>query len=189
MLTLPPAIAAEIDKLDRLGKTRTDALQVPHIEGELLAAIAVAHGAKLIVEVGTSYGYSGLWWAAALAVTDGRLHTVDASEKKVAAARDTFRAAGVAERVTVHHGDARHVLPTLPDGIDLVFLDADRPSEIGYFDLLWPKIRRGGGVLTDNVSTHPEQLVDYLRHVRGQPDAHTVELPVGNGLAWTLKLR
>ncbi|MBV9491110.1 MAG: class I SAM-dependent methyltransferase [Verrucomicrobia bacterium] len=188
MIPLAPALAAQIDELDRLGQSRPDAWQVPRAEGELLAALAIAHRAKLIVEVGTSYGFSGLWWAAALAVTGGHLHTIDASAKKYTSAKATFAAAGVAERVTSHFGDARQLSANMPDAIDLVFIDADKPSTRAYFDLLWPKVRAGGGVLTDNVLTHPDDLAGFVGYVRTRADAHSVQLPVGGGLEWTVKV-
>ncbi|MBV9999257.1 MAG: DUF1442 domain-containing protein [Verrucomicrobia bacterium] len=188
MIPLSPALAAQIDTLDRLAQTRHDAWQVPRAEGELLAALAIGHQARLVVEVGTSYGFSGLWWSAALALTGGHLHTVDASEKKYTASKAAFAAAGVANRVTSYLGDARQVLTGMPDGIDLVFIDADKPSTGVYFDLLWPKVRVGGGVLTDNVITHPSELAAFVDTVRARADAHSVQLPVGGGLEWTLKL-
>lgn len=189
MIPLSPALAAQIDALDRLGQTRDDAWQVPRPEGELLAALAIAHRARLIVELGTSYGFSGLWWAAALAVTGGHLHTVDVSEKKYAASKAAFAAAGVAGRVTSHLGDARRVLTAMPDAIDLAFIDADKASTRAYFDLLWPKLRVGGAVLTDNVLTHRNELAAFVVDVRARADAHSVQLPVGGGLEWTLKVR
>lgn len=189
MIPLSPALAAQIDALDRLAQTRDDAWQVPRAEGELLAALAIAHQARLIVEVGTSYGFSGLWWSAALALTGGHLHTIDASEKKYTASKAAFAAAGVASRVTSHLGDARRVLTGMRDGIDLAFIDADKSGTQAYFDLLWPKVRVGGAVLTDNVLTHPNELAAFVGVVRARADAHSVQLPVGGGLEWTLKLQ
>lgn len=189
MIPLSPALAAQIDELERLSKTRDDAWQVPRAEGELLAALAIAHWAKLIVEVGTSYGFSGLWWSAALAVTGGHLNTIDASEKKYTSSKATFAAAGVDARVTSYLGDARQVLTNMPEPIDLAFIDADKASTRAYFDLLWPKVRVGGGVLTDNVLTHQNELAAFVGHVRARADAHSVQLPVGGGLEWTVKVQ
>lgn len=188
MIPLSPALAAQIDELDRLAPTRRDAYQVPRVEGELLAALALAHRARLIVEVGTSYGFSGLGWCAALAVTGGHLHTIDVLEHKFAAAQATFAAAGVSDRVTQHLGDARAILPAMPGDIDLVFLDADKHSTQAYLDLLWPRLRVGGGVVTDNVTSHVPLLGAFVDGVRARADAHTVVLPVGNGVSWTIKL-
>jgi predicted O-methyltransferase YrrM len=186
MPDLPPPLLAAIDELDRL-RTREDAWQIPRVEGELLYHLALAHRATLIVEVGTSYGFSGLWWAAALRKTGGKLHTIDRDPKKVTSSKATFAAAGVADVVTNHLGDARDVLATVPAGLDLAFIDADKPACRAYFDLLWPKVKPGGAILTDNVVTHRKELADYVTHLRARPDANSVELPVGNGVEWTLK--
>ena len=75
-MAVPVALSMLIDELDRLGRERDDAWQIPRVEGELLRQIALSHHAKLIVEIGTSYGFSGLFWASALRTTGGKLHTV-----------------------------------------------------------------------------------------------------------------
>lgn len=189
MITMTASLASQIDELERLGKTRDDALQVPREEGELLAAIALAHNAQIIVEVGTSYGFSGLWWAAALEVTGGHLHTIDFSEKKYIASKSTFAKAGVSHRITNHLGDAHEILTQMVNELDLVFIDADKPSSQAFLEIVWPKLRVGGGVLTDNLLTHREELSEFAKRLRNRPDVHSVLLPVGNGLEWTIKLR
>lgn len=189
MMQLSPAHWAKIDELDQLAKTRSDAMQVPRAEGELLAAIALAHHAKRIVEVGTSYGFSGLWWTAALSVTGGHLDTIDISEKKFTSSKVTFVEAGVAQYVTNHLGDANQVLAGMDGPIDLLFLDADKPNCRRYFDLMWPKVRVGGAVLTDNALTHQRELADFLDYLRKREETHSLTLSVGNGLEWTVKYR
>src|SRR3954464_14240131 len=77
-----PRILSLIDELDDLRQSRDDHWQIPRLEGEMLHQIALASGAKKIVEIGTSYGFSGLWWGAALQETGGQLHTIDISRKK-----------------------------------------------------------------------------------------------------------
>jgi predicted O-methyltransferase YrrM len=178
-----------IDEVNDLRNTRDDAWQVPRVEGELLYHIAVSARAKVIVELGTSYGFSGLFWAAALRRTGGKLHTIDVSQKKYDASRDHFRRAGLADVVVNHLGDALEVVPTIRDAIDIAFIDAvDKKSSQRYFELLWPSVRPGGSILTDNATTHREELADFVRWVRARPDASGVEIPVGNGLEWTVKL-
>ena len=73
--------------------------------------------------------------------------------------------------------------------IDIAFIDADKVSTHAYFDLLWAKVRVGGSVLTDNATTHREELADFVGYVRGLADASSVEVAVGNGVEWTIKLR
>lgn len=187
MLNLSAAHLAKIDELEQLAKTRTDAMQIPRISGQWLAAMALAHQAKQIVEIGTSYGFSGLWWAAALTVTDGHLHTIDISPKKFAAAKETFAQAGLADRITSHLGDARELVSRIEGTIDLLFIDADKASSQHYFDMLWPRIRLGGSVVTDNIFSHQQEMAGFVAYLQQRPDTHSVTIPVGSGLEWTVK--
>jgi predicted O-methyltransferase YrrM len=188
MIPMTAALSAQIDEVERLAKPRGDAMQVSREQGKLLTAIALAHRAMRIVEIGTSYGFSGLWWSAALAGCGGHLHTIDVSEKKYSTAKATFMAAGLAERVTNYLGDARLILPTLPGGIDIAFIDADKPSTRAYFDLLWPKIRLGGAVVTDNVISHQAEMAGYVDYLRSREDTHSVQIPLRAGVEWTVKV-
>ena len=183
-----PKILAAIDELDALRKSRDDHWQIPRVEGELLHHIALAMNAKLIVEIGTSYGFSGLFWGAALKQTGGRLHTIDIAQKKFDASRQTFAQAGLADVIINHLGDAHDVLKSIAGPIDLAFIDADKPACREYFETLWPKIRPGGAILTDNATTHRTELADYIKHLRSLADASSIEVAVGNGIEWTTKL-
>ncbi|MCC6423204.1 MAG: class I SAM-dependent methyltransferase [Phycisphaerales bacterium] len=185
---IPSTILKLIDELDALGKQRDDAWQVPRAEGELLYQIALATGAKRIVEVGTSYGFSGLFWGAAMRRTGGHLHTIDRETKKYESSKQTFAQAGLSDVITNHLGDARRILADLPAGIDLAFIDADKKGTRDYFDLIWPKLRIGGSILVDNATTHKSELSQYVQFVRSLKDAGSVEVAVGNGLEWTVRL-
>ena len=183
-------IAAVIDEIDSYRKTKDDSWQIPRVEGKLLHHIALSANAKVVVEVGTSYGFSGLFWGAALRQTGGRLHTIDVSQKKYDASREAFARAGLADVITNHLGDAHDVLRTIPGPIDIAFIDADKPRCRAYFELLWPKIRTGGGaVLTDNATTHRAELADFVKHVRSLAGGSSVEVAVGNGIEWTIKTK
>jgi len=183
-----PEILKAIDELDQARKTRDDHWQIPRVEGEMLYHIALSSKAKVIVEVGTSYGFSGLFWGAALKRTGGKLHTIDVSQKKYDSSRQTFAGAGLADVIVNHLGDAHDVLKTIEGPIDLAFIDADKPACQAYFDALWPKIRVGGSILTDNATTHRSELADYVKGLRSRPDASSVEVAVGNGIEWTIKV-
>lgn len=184
-----PQMSAIMDEVDDLRNTRDDAWQIPRLEAAMLYQIALASGARRIVEVGTSYGFSGLFWAAALKHTGGTLHTIDISQKKYDASRKHFERAGVAEHVTSYLGDALLLLPKMEGPVDIAFLDGtDKESSRKYFDAIWPRIRVGGSVLTDNTKTHPKELSEYMGYVRSLTDAASAELPLGNGVEWTVKL-
>lgn len=188
-MAIDSRILKVIDEVDDLRNTRDDTFQVPRVEAELLYHIALACGARTIVELGTSYGFSGLFWAAALQRTGGTLHTIDISQKKYDASRAYFDRAGLGRAVVSHLGDATEVAPKIAGPIDIAFMDAsDKQLSRQYFELLWPKVRPGGSVLTDNVTTHRQELAEFVSFVRGRGDASSVETPIGNGLEWTVKL-
>ena len=179
-----------IDELEGLRNSRDDHWQVPRVEGDLLFQIVLATNARKIVELGTSYGFSGLFFAAALNQTGGVLHTIDIDPRKVEMSRETFRRAGLQEIVVNHLGDAMQVATTIPGPIDLAFIDAfDKKLSSRYLDLLWPALRPGGSILTDNIVTHRAEFSEFLQYVRNRPDAASTEIPVGNGIEWTVKLR
>jgi caffeoyl-CoA O-methyltransferase len=177
-----------IDELDALRNARDDAWQIPRVEGDLIYHIALAMNAKTIVEIGTSYGFSGLHWAKALQKTGGRLHTIDRDPNKYDSSRETFALAGVGAIVTNYLGDAKQILAGMAGPIDIGFIDADKPSTRAYFDLLWPMVRVGGCVITDNATTHRKELAGFVSHLRSRPDASSVEVAVGNGIEWTIKI-
>ena len=181
-------ILALIDELDALRATRDDAWQIPRVEGDLLHHIALSTRAKTMVEVGTSYGFSGLFWSMALKQTGGHLHTIDKDPKKFESSKQTFARAGVADVVTNYLGDAREILRNMPGEIDIAFIDADKPSTHSYFDLLWPKMRVGGSVIVDNATTHRTDLWEFVHAVRGRADARSTEVAVGNGIEWIVKV-
>ncbi|MCC7349520.1 MAG: class I SAM-dependent methyltransferase [Phycisphaerales bacterium] len=187
-MMIPSAILKMIDELETLAGRRDDAWQVPRVEGELLHQIALSSGAKRIVEIGTSYGFSGLFWGAAMLRTGGQLHTIDREEKKYQSSKQTFAEAGLSQVITNHLGDARQVLTTLPTGIDIAFIDADKKGTRDYFDLIWPKLRVGGSILVDNATTHRSELSQYVQFVRTLKEAGSAEVAVGNGLEWTVRL-
>jgi predicted O-methyltransferase YrrM len=185
----PVALSMLIDELDRLGRERDDAWQIPRIEGELLRQIALSHHARLIVEIGTSYGFSGLFWASALRTTGGTLHTVDKDPRKFELSKATFAKAGVGNLIVNHLGDGQQIIPKLPSDIDLAFIDAYKPATQAYVDLLWPKLHVGGSLLIDNATTHKSQLAPVVVALRAKADASVAEVAVGNGLEWAIKLR
>jgi predicted O-methyltransferase YrrM len=179
------AARAVMRELHRL-RIRDDAWQIPRTEAEALHDLVLRRQCKLGVEIGTSYGYSALHFAAALRQTGGRLHTIDIRKKKCDAARQAFERAGLDDIITCHLGDARDVIPIIPGQFDFAFLDADKQQIHEYFDLIWPRLRIGGMMLTDNVATHPE-LVPFVDFLHRLPDAESGTLQIGNGVEVTYK--
>ena len=188
-MNIDSTILAEIDELDRLRTQRDDHWQVPRVEGELLYQIAASSGARTIVEVGTSYGFSSLFWGAAVKPRGGVVHTIDISQKKFDSSRATFERAGLGKTVINHLGDALQLLAKIEGPIDVAFIDSgDKQSTRALFDLVWPKLGAGGSVITDNVTTHKSELGPFVSYVRGLKSASSIEIPIGNGIEWTLKV-
>jgi caffeoyl-CoA O-methyltransferase len=127
-------------------------MQIPREQGSFMTLLARLVGARLAVEVGTFTGYSALSIALGLP-EDGRLICFDISEEWPAIGRPHWEAAGVADRIELRVGPAAERLKELPPDpvIDLVFLDADKPGYLGYFEELLPRLRPGGMIVADNV--------------------------------------
>ena len=88
-------VAQIIEEIEIFMATVDDALPLPRIAAEFVHSLVLATGAQRAVEIGTSYGYSGLWIASALGETGGTLITVDHDERKSKAAHQYFESAGL----------------------------------------------------------------------------------------------
>jgi predicted O-methyltransferase YrrM len=156
--------------------------------GRLLWIVACAMRATRILEVGTSNAFSTIWLADAARAAGGRVTTLEVNPAKIAMARANLARAGLEGVVEIVEGPAAETLAGLPGPFDLVFLDADRPSYPTYLELVVPKLRPGGVLIADNVTSHAHELEDYLRRVKSHPQLLSVTVPVGNGEEIALKL-
>jgi predicted O-methyltransferase YrrM len=163
-------------------------LNITRDTGRLLWILVRATGATRILEVGTSNAFSTIWLADAARATGGRVTTLEVNPDKIALARTNLAQAGLGGVVELLEGGAADTLATMPGPFDLVFLDADRPSYLTYLELVVPKLRRGGMLIADNVTSHAHELQDYLRRVKSDPRLFAVTVPIGNGEEIALKL-
>jgi len=155
--------------------------------------------AKKILEIGMSVGYSGLWFADAVmsnTQSDGQIITIDRERFKIDNAKKNFEEAGVSSLIKIRDGEARKVLHDIKEEFgknyfDFIFIDADKESYIEYFDLCLPLVRKGGIIGADNIllpERFNEMMVDYLSHVRSNPNVQSVTVPIDNGEEITIKL-
>ncbi len=186
---LDARVLAEIGALESYQESRSDSWNVPRGEGEVLHALALAAGAKYIVEVGTSYGFSGLFLAAAARQTGGRLHTFDRNPDKHDRARATFEQAGLADVVTLHTGDARVLLGAMEEGVDFLFLDATKSETFEYWRAVEGKLARRCVVALDNTMNMAASLADFVAMLRGREDFHTCDIPAYHGLGVAVRVR
>ncbi|HME00643.1 MAG TPA: O-methyltransferase [Terriglobia bacterium] len=158
-------------------------LSVPVQDGKALRLLTEVADATTVVEIGTSTGYSGLWFCLALARTGGHLTTFEIDHQRASMARQHFKEAGVEKMVTVIEGDAHEEVAKLKGPIDVAFIDADKGGYVDYLNKVLPLVRPGGLILTHNTDMVP----DYVRAVTSNPDLETIFYTEGAGLGVTLK--
>ncbi len=140
--------------LDASAAAGLPTIQVAPNQGKLLWLLARVRAARSILEIGTLGGYSTIWLARALPA-DGRLVTLEADPKHAEVARANLAAAGLADVVDVRLGPALDTLPQLAaeerDPFDLIFIDADKPSNPQYLAWALALSRLGTLIVVDNV--------------------------------------
>jgi caffeoyl-CoA O-methyltransferase len=171
--------------LDAMVKSHQTYLSVPVPDGKALRLLTEAAGAKNVVEIGTSTGYSGLWLCLALRSTGGHLTTFEIDHQRASMAREHFKEAGVEKLVTIIEGDAHEQVSTLKGPIDVAFIDADKGGYVDYLTKLLPLVRPGGLILAHNV----DMVADYMKAVTTSAELETILYMEGGGLAITLKKR
>ncbi len=123
-------------------------------QGMLLNILARSLGAERILEVGTLGGYSSIWLARALPA-GGKLITLEVEKKHADVARANFERARLSDKIELRLGRGVDLLPKLaaenPPPFDLVFIDADKPSNADYFDWAMKLTRKGSIIIVDNV--------------------------------------
>ena len=165
-----------------------------HLQGRLLSVLSKLLAPSYIVEIGTFTGYATLCLAEGLAPS-GRLHTIEANEEYEDIQNKYFGQSPYGEQIVQHFAPALEVLPTLPDAIDLVFIDADKKNYLNYLEAVLPKMRVGGVILSDNVlwsgkvvepvkdnDKHTQVLMAYNERLATDPRLETVLLPIRDGL-------
>ena len=164
-----------------------------HLQGKFLAMASGMIGPRRILEIGTFTGYSALCLANGL-TDEGRLHTIELREDDAAIARGFFDRSVYKEKIILHTGDAKKIVTDLDEMFDLVFIDADKPGYIEYFNLVFPKLRKNGFIFADNIffhgeatETHPKgknakAIRDFTRFIDSRTDIEKMILTLRDGL-------
>jgi len=186
---------ARAEQEDKLWRTmsaaeatqRRDELLLPvgRAAGSLLNLLIRESGAKRILEVGSSYGYSTHWLADAARAVGGRVTSLEMHAPKTEYARERLARVGLAGFVEFRIGDALAALKSLPGPFDFVLIDLWKDLYVPVFELLHPKLAQGAIVVADNM-LQPENVRVHARAyrelVRSAADMTSVLLEVGNGL-------
>lgn len=159
----------------------TRMLNITPDTGEFLAVLVKATGARDILEIGTSNGYSTLWLADA-AGSDGAITTLEMAPAKIALARANFARAALTPRITQHEGDAGAILRGLGDAAyDLLFLDSQRSAYVDWWPDLKRVLRPGGLLVVDNATSHAHEMAAFTAAVQADGGFTTSLVPVGKG--------
>ena len=140
---------------------------VPRPTGEFLRTFILEHAPKIILELGTSVGYSTVWMASAAAEIGGHIHTIEMQPHKCDIAKRNVSDAELADFVTFHQGRILETIATLPyylrnQKIDLIFMDADRGHYHEYFKILEPMIADNATIIADNAINMQTRMIPFL---------------------------
>jgi len=151
--------------------------------GQVINILARSLAAPTILEIGTSYGYSGIWLADAARASGGRVITMELQDYKSAYAREMATKAGLADHIDFRVGDAVRMIAELPGKVDFVLLDLWKDLYVPCLEAFYPKLNPGAIVVADNmIRPGGEEVKRYGRAVRAQPGMTSVMLPVGTGI-------
>jgi predicted O-methyltransferase YrrM len=183
--TLDPAI----DKvLKEIRKKDTGQLAVSEEDGRFLRMLIAASGSKRVLEIGAASGYSAIWMGLALRETGGRMVTIEYDATRAREAAANIRRAGLADIVQVVPGDAFAEIPKVPGTFDFVFLDAWKKDYQRFFDLVFPRMEKGGLFVAHNVVNKRSEMGDFLKTIDSHPALWTtIVSPSGEGVSVSLK--
>lgn len=165
-----------------------------HFQGRVLSMLSKLVRPVNILEIGTYTGYAALCLCEGMR-ENGQLHTIDIKEELVDFQRKYFDRSPWGSQIFQHLGEAVDVIPTLDLTFDLVFIDADKENYGNYYELIVPKMNKGGIILSDNVlwsgkvleplqpnDLSTKVLLEYNDRLRNDPRVETVLLPIRDGL-------
>ena len=176
----------QVDAKDRQdGTPRAQRLrQIPRETGKFIAVLAAGAPEGACLEIGTSAGYSALWLALASLETARKVTTFELSEEKARLAQITFRLAGLENLVHCVEGDARERLKHYAQ-ISFCFLDAEKEIYLDCYEIVIPRMVKGGLLIADNAISHKESLESCIERARSDKRVDALIVPIGHGeLVW-----
>jgi len=166
-----------------------------HYQGRLLSMISKMINPKVILEIGTYTGYSAICLAEGLS-EDGKLITIDINEELLDLTSKYFSQSPNAHQIQSLFGNALDIIPTIDLEFDLVFIDADKKNNANYYQMVLPKLRKGGFILVDNVlwsgkvitkfgeklDKDTQNVIDFNLLVAQDTRVEKVVLPIRDGI-------
>ncbi|HEX8575546.1 MAG TPA: O-methyltransferase [Flavobacterium sp.] len=188
-----PELLAKLNK-ETYQKVLLPRMLSGHFQGRVLSMLSKLVRPLNILEIGTFTGYAALCLCEGMR-ENGLLHTIDIKEELVDLQRKYFDLSPWGNQIVQHLGEALAIIPTLDTTFDLVFIDADKENYINYYELVLPKMNKGGIILSDNVlwsgkvvealqpnDSSTKVLLEYNLLLKNDPRVETVLLPIRDGL-------
>jgi predicted O-methyltransferase YrrM len=188
-----PALLAALNK-ETYQKILLPRMLSGHFQGRVLSMLSKLIRPVNILEIGTFTGYAALCLCEGMQ-ENGQLHTIDIKEELETIQRKYFDKSPWGNQIFQHLGEAIAIIPTLELKFDLVFIDADKENYLRYFELILPKMNKGGIILSDNVlwsgkvleplqknDLSTKVLLEYNELLKNDPRVETVLLPIRDGL-------
>lgn len=193
---------AEPELLAQLNKETYQKVLLPrmlsgHFQGRVLSMLSKLIRPASILEIGTYTGYATLCLCEGMQA-NGIVHTIDIKEELVDFQRKYFDKSPWGSQIIQHLGEAIDIIPALENKFDLVFIDADKENYLNYYELIVPKMNKGGIILSDNVlwsgkvveplkegDLSTKILLEYNQRLNNDPRVETVLLPIRDGLTFS----
>ena len=166
-----------------------------HLQGRLLKMFVRMIRPKRVLELGTFTGYSAMCLAEGLLGEDACVHTIEIDDELEDFIREHFGRTPLGERITLHIGDAKEIIPTIEGDFDLVFVDANKRHYLDYYNLILPRVKKGGFILADNtlwdgkvvdwgkkLDDQTKGILDFNDFVAADQSVEKVILPLRDGL-------
>lgn len=166
-----------------------------HLQGRLLKMFVRMIRPKRVLELGTFTGYSAMCLAEGLLGEDACVHTIEIDDELEDFIREHFGRTPLGERITLHIGDAKEIIPTIEGDFDLVFVDANKRHYLDYYNLILPRVKKGGFIIADNtlwdgkvvdwgkkLEDQTKGILDFNDFVAADQSVEKVILPLRDGL-------
>jgi caffeoyl-CoA O-methyltransferase len=163
-------------------------LAVSEEDGKFLRLLIASTGRKRALEVGAASGYSAIWMAQGLRATGGKLVSIEYDPVRARELADNIKKAGMSDVVQVVAGDAFVEIPKLQGTFDFVFLDAWKRDYKKFYDVIYPRLDKGGLFTAHNVVNKKNELGDFLDVIQRNPSLWTaIVAPSGEGISLSYK--
>jgi predicted O-methyltransferase YrrM len=195
--TLNPPVLYDLERETYL-KTLAPQMLSGHLQGQFLRFVSKMKQPDTILEIGTFTGYSAICLASGLK-DNGILHTIEANEELEEMILKYVKAANLDDKIKLHIGDAREIIPKLNLNYDIVFIDAGKNDYSFYYDLIFENVNPGGLIIADNVlwsgkvlekkQKKDTAIIDaFNKKVHADERVENILLPIRDGLIIAQKI-